>query len=137
MGLVMTVESQVWMYFFKQKTAYEMRSNDWSSYKCSSDLLAHQRKSDARLQQLVLVAALEFGVGVQPLTFEQRVAVLQVEQGTRGNRDDQRIGLAVWHGAILPGRGRMECDDATSGEQLQPEVNCSASIRSSRRSEEH
>src|SRR5690606_282018 len=82
--------------------------------------------------QLVLVAALEFGVGVQPLTFEQRVAVLQVEQGTRGNRDDQRIGLAVWHGAILPGRGRMECDDAKSGEQLQPEVNCSASIRSSR-----
>src|SRR3546814_19188316 len=26
--------------FFKQKTAYEMRISDWSSYVCSSDLLA-------------------------------------------------------------------------------------------------
>src|SRR3546814_13028059 len=26
-------------YFFKQKTAYEMRSSDWSSDVCSSDLL--------------------------------------------------------------------------------------------------
>src|SRR3546814_4626337 len=27
------------MFFFKQKTAYEMRSSDWSSDVCSSDLL--------------------------------------------------------------------------------------------------
>src|SRR3546814_1199803 len=27
------------MLFFKQKTAYEMRISDWSSYVCSSDLL--------------------------------------------------------------------------------------------------
>src|SRR3546814_1525509 len=27
-------------YFFKQKTAYEMRISDWSSDVCSSDLLA-------------------------------------------------------------------------------------------------
>src|SRR3546814_12517508 len=27
-------------FFFKQKTAYEMRSSDWSSDVCSSDLLA-------------------------------------------------------------------------------------------------
>src|SRR3546814_9790551 len=26
------------LYFFKQKTAYEKRSSDWSSYVCSSDL---------------------------------------------------------------------------------------------------
>src|SRR3546814_20309083 len=26
------------MFFFKQKTAYEMRISDWSSYVCSSDL---------------------------------------------------------------------------------------------------
>src|SRR3546814_1540322 len=26
-------------FFFKQKTAYEMRISDWSSYVCSSDLL--------------------------------------------------------------------------------------------------
>src|SRR3546814_17902343 len=28
-------------FFFKQKTAYEMRISDWSSDVCSSDLLAH------------------------------------------------------------------------------------------------
>src|SRR3546814_968619 len=29
------------IFFFKQKTAYEMRISDWSSDVCSSDLLAH------------------------------------------------------------------------------------------------
>src|SRR3546814_748480 len=29
------------IYFFKQKTAYEMRISDWSSDVCSSDLMAH------------------------------------------------------------------------------------------------
>src|SRR3546814_9489999 len=29
------------MFFFKQKTAYEMRISDWSSDVCSSDLVAH------------------------------------------------------------------------------------------------
>src|SRR3546814_7708275 len=31
-------------FFFKQKTAYEMRISDWSSYVCSSDLAALQRQ---------------------------------------------------------------------------------------------
>src|SRR3546814_4982391 len=30
--------SRVCVFFFKQKTAYEMRSSDWSSDVCSSDL---------------------------------------------------------------------------------------------------
>src|SRR3546814_3788372 len=29
------------IFFFKQKTAYEMRISDWSSDVCSSDLLGH------------------------------------------------------------------------------------------------
>src|SRR3546814_10676654 len=29
-----------WVFFFKQKTAYEMRISDWSSDVCSSDLIA-------------------------------------------------------------------------------------------------
>src|SRR3546814_5283296 len=29
-----------WFFFFKQKTAYEMRISDWSSDVCSSDLIA-------------------------------------------------------------------------------------------------
>src|SRR3546814_7708524 len=31
-----------YFFFFKQKTAYEMRISDWSSDVCSSDLLDHQ-----------------------------------------------------------------------------------------------
>src|SRR3546814_15089444 len=32
------------MFFFKQKTAYEMRISDWSSDVCSSDLLVRQHE---------------------------------------------------------------------------------------------
>src|SRR3546814_9158920 len=43
-------------FFFKQKTAYEMRISDWSSDVCSSDLLAlvaqSQREADRQLQAL-------------------------------------------------------------------------------------
>src|SRR3546814_12802976 len=33
----------MWFFFFKQKTAYEMRISDWSSDVCSSDLPARRR----------------------------------------------------------------------------------------------
>src|SRR3546814_12873706 len=36
----------VYFFFFKQKTAYEMRISDWSSDVCSSDLAAHQPHAD-------------------------------------------------------------------------------------------
>src|SRR3546814_7141588 len=32
-----------WFFFFKQKTAYEMRISDWSSDVCSSDLVLGDR----------------------------------------------------------------------------------------------
>src|SRR3546814_1809260 len=35
---VNVVRCSVWFFFFKQKTAYEMRISDWSSDVCSSDL---------------------------------------------------------------------------------------------------
>src|SRR3546814_7069587 len=44
-------------FFFKQKTAYEMRISDWSSDVCSSDL---QRLEAARL-------ATELGVSMTPV----------------------------------------------------------------------
>src|SRR3546814_20090386 len=39
-------------FFFKQKTAYEMRISDWSSDVCSSDLVASGRPIDARRRGL-------------------------------------------------------------------------------------
>src|SRR3546814_4134270 len=38
----------VLFFFFKQKTAYEMRISDWSSDVCSSDLAQDDRIGDAR-----------------------------------------------------------------------------------------
>src|SRR3546814_7963893 len=35
-------------FFFKQKTAYEMRISDWSSDVCSSDLLPHRLPAAGR-----------------------------------------------------------------------------------------
>src|SRR3546814_4148895 len=47
-----------WFFFFKQKTAYEVRISDWSSDVCSSDLLIHPKRlpSDAQyaIDQYVL-----------------------------------------------------------------------------------
>src|SRR3546814_4808265 len=37
--------SVVFFFFFKQKTAYEMRISDWSSDVCSSDLRYHRSDS--------------------------------------------------------------------------------------------
>src|SRR3546814_4937294 len=36
------------VFFFKQKTAYEMRISDWSSDVCSSDLVTSDRIGDHR-----------------------------------------------------------------------------------------
>src|SRR3546814_3502420 len=40
-------------FFFKQKTAYEMRISDWSSDVCSSDLLADTIRSTISVRKLV------------------------------------------------------------------------------------
>jgi hypothetical protein len=44
--------------------------------------------------------ALVGGVRVQALALEQSVAVLEVEQGARGDRDNQGVGIG-WHGASI------------------------------------
>ena len=36
-------------FFFKQKTAYEIKECDWSSDVCSSDLLSFERKRTSRI----------------------------------------------------------------------------------------
>src|SRR3546814_8875950 len=84
------------VFFFKQKTAYEMRISDWSSDVCSSDLavLARQRAAERERQReqpwqrglrahgLRGVVRVEQDVGVQ-------VAVAGVAEG-----DDRQVELA-------------------------------------------
>src|SRR3546814_4396382 len=57
------------MFFFKQKTAYEMRISDWSSDVCSSDLGSHQddqREDQEHDVALDLKRIEEAGVGSLP-----------------------------------------------------------------------
>src|SRR3546814_7021830 len=45
------------VFFFKQKTAYEMRISDWSSDVCSSDLLPQDASFTAQRQQATYCSA--------------------------------------------------------------------------------
>ena len=74
--------------------------------------LAHQRKGDARRGDIVFARALVFGEGLDALAFEQRVAVLHVEQRTRGDRDDERLGGCGFHAGIVPRGGRRPREPA-------------------------
>src|SRR3546814_7887782 len=47
------------LFFFKQKTAYEMRISDWSSDVCSSDLLVINRPTDLKLSEMMEQMELE------------------------------------------------------------------------------
>src|SRR3546814_10127855 len=42
----------LFIFFFKQKTAYEMRISDWSSDVCSSDLLQPRHRDAAGIRRL-------------------------------------------------------------------------------------
>src|SRR3546814_4926506 len=41
------------VFFFKQKTAYEMRISDWSSDVCSSDLAGYTQPIQMRVEELI------------------------------------------------------------------------------------
>src|SRR3546814_6776799 len=51
--------SFVFFFFFKQKTAYEMRISDWSSDVCSSDLIVLTRDPDWQDEGAEPVATIE------------------------------------------------------------------------------
>src|SRR3546814_1354945 len=48
----------LFFFFFKQKTAYEMRISDWSSDVCSSDLSLDLFEQEPRLDQARAIGAL-------------------------------------------------------------------------------
>src|SRR3546814_8764477 len=66
------------VFFFKQKTAYEMRISDWSSDVCSSDLLRNAR----------------FGIAEQPLGFQHHAVLDQLAGSTPHGALDRFVELA-------------------------------------------
>src|SRR3546814_5831258 len=77
-------------FFFKQKTAYEMRISDWSSDVCSSDL---RRKFAA-------CGALVGAIG------DQRHVDIAGRQRKRGRRHMAHEGRAA--GAVIVGKARLQ-----------------------------
>src|SRR3546814_4594481 len=69
------------IFFFKQKTAYEMRISDWSSDVCSSDLV---RRDHHHLQAVDLMEFERFGVGGAGHAGQLVVQAEVVLEGGRG-----------------------------------------------------
>src|SRR3546814_3606933 len=71
--MIYTVVCLVFFFFFKQKTAYEMRISDWSSDVCSSDL-GHREGTDGltRLARPFLRLCAALSVGAWRTTGDQR-----------------------------------------------------------------
>src|SRR3546814_7935189 len=82
------------VFFFKQKTAYELRISDWSSDVCSSDLLA------LGTEQLCLSAALASGgeieagrLAVFRLRLDHKVLNLPLMMDAGGQRLDRGFAM--------------------------------------------
>src|SRR3546814_10554451 len=90
------------VFFFKQKTAYEMRISDWSSDVCSSDLrfladwiecgieaLACDERTDEAGQRRIARTA-----GIGGNTADQRIAavIVQIVQRDLGRSEERRVG---------------------------------------------
>src|SRR3546814_1739518 len=76
------------IFFFKQKTAYEMRISDWSSDVCSSDLSASPHASQEKISKR------EF---------------LDLPHAVYGLGAEQQLSLADRHLAKLGEIGRASC----------------------------
>src|SRR3546814_6177094 len=75
-------------FFFKQKTAYEMRISDWSSDVCSSDLAAHQDQRHDDRGSLVIDVVRLGGQQLRGEGDQHRIAV-----GSGGAEGHQRVHI--------------------------------------------
>src|SRR3546814_8764487 len=91
-------------FFFKQKTAYEMRISDWSSDVCSSDLEPPAPRSARRVlrAERIAVGIVRFRKGLTGLVLGGRYSDLPLLSVANVDKDDVRVdpvhglfGLAV------------------------------------------
>src|SRR3546814_8027231 len=78
-------------FFFKQKTAYEMRISDWSSDVCSSDLLRHLVHVGHRAVDLLHARRLRFG-GCRNLACEGGDLADLADDAVEGRSEERRVG---------------------------------------------
>src|SRR3546814_1378403 len=80
------------MFFFKQKTAYEMRISDWSSDVCSSDLLLAEIRRQQQLSQGIVDGQTAISTG-RTLTRPSENALAWVQVSDIGRAQAQQ---AAW-----------------------------------------
>src|SRR3546814_8239326 len=80
----------VFFFFFKQKTAYEMRISDWSSDVCSSDLGVRTAIDQQRQCDIVEHAA----IGQQPVILEYHPDLASMQRHTPAahRSEERRVG---------------------------------------------
>src|SRR3546814_15691996 len=84
----------MFFFFFKQKTAYEMRISDWSSDVCSSDLQATLVR-ELSADDLAAGAQIHGHVGeLEYAFFGEGAAVLQLEPHPRGPAFARKLARA-------------------------------------------
>src|SRR3546814_2093687 len=82
----------LFFFFFKQKTAYEMRISDWSSDVCSSDLPRHME--DLRLERRQTRARRRFAAEIADETGELHVISHRRAPDGDLDRKDRAVGAA-------------------------------------------
>src|SRR3546814_4140003 len=89
------------VFFFKQRTAYEMRISDWSSDVCSSDLVEQQRVDVAGLQlhragAFELDVAAPRGHALVPVVGRLLVGLLDRSEERRVGKESVRTCRSRW-----------------------------------------
>src|SRR3546814_10287947 len=93
----------VFFFFFKQKTAYEMRISDWSSYVCSSDLSL----SSANERLLFIIIAINTSCGFVAIAISSRVEASSASCNACG---DIAVAVATIFDDDVAGQiGRASC----------------------------
>src|SRR3546814_7854642 len=97
------------LFFFKQKTAYEMRISDWSSDVCSSDLLYELRTGAGRCGgadqppsgRISVHALHRHRAGLLMSEDDISMAPTPFEEGEDGRAPSRWRRLAIWAAAVL------------------------------------
>src|SRR3546814_1617702 len=92
----------MFVFFFKQKTAYEMRISDWSSDVCSSDLVARAREAGAVVGHILQTLRERVAVGTNLLDIDRWTREMIREAGAEscyvdyapsfGRSEERRVG---------------------------------------------
>src|SRR3546814_12092948 len=83
------------VFFFKQKTAYEMRISDWSSDVCSSDLISGSSRGSVSQRDRRENGPIEVGRSLLPTAAPRQLLVFRSARRSRGSEsrsEERRVG---------------------------------------------